>query len=340
MPLLLAWVLALRSLFRQFESWLTAAPVATVILFVVFSLVRRIEISTYSGLPRAAAYKYLFMALIPVSCTILLNFNVIYPSTMGVFLMREELEQKRSATQGLRAEAVTSLSNMDVQKWTALIDGKIAQLKSQILSPDSLGMGARAEAILQEIEKILDTPLTRHSASGRSLEQAERLAERYERDIIAARSAHRYIVENKGRVADLVAVQAMIDASMAELEKASQALAESKDQAIPFARDTLRHAVERYESIINRVRTYAPTAYAASPALTLENGEMGKVSHTLESAASHWQRGGTWLALLLSLLIDLWAICAALVWHSPKPAATHRIQESKALEHARLYRLQ
>jgi hypothetical protein len=315
-----------------------AIALVTIVIAVVFVLVRKVEITIYSGTGRVAAIKYVVLAIIPLAVTIAFNFNAIYPALMREYLLREELAEKRIALQTALGEAQKQLSDSTLEAWRGRLDALVGQMESQINSPNAPGAGQRTEEILRSIEQELGQKLTRHKSNPRV---AREINERYKDDINKLRNNNPKQIANREKEIDLVKIKQMVNDALTKMNVASKALEEGKGGAGETVLVALNNASVIYEDVVVRTQHYVPNAFSAeAKKLRVLNAEIGKLAHTVESAQAHLHVGATWWALFAAFLIDMWAIFLALLYTSPAVSKSVSTHEASGARVHKMYRLQ
>ncbi|MEM9991700.1 MAG: hypothetical protein AAF738_08050, partial [Bacteroidota bacterium] len=220
------------------------------------------------------------------------NFNAFYSQFMKDELFENELRTYETQIPALQQRAIQSIRGTNNAKE---IEMQVQQLKqsltSQILDPANSGFGERSQEMLQEIEAILGSPLTKYDGNPKA---------------IASKMN--------------VQIEQVLNAKLAVLTKDSDALIEKINQktqeAMPEIRTALlpaniaeqgRSALDladnTYNTIGEMTKGFEPS-FTFNPIKT-EQLQVGKISHSFRSAFVKMDNPqATFIAALASLAVD------------------------------------
>nr|CBA26533.1 hypothetical protein Csp_E36210 [Curvibacter putative symbiont of Hydra magnipapillata] len=239
-------------------------------------------------------------------------FNKFYSTFMHTELIVEELNSKTRALNELKEGATSSLSNEDAEVLRQKVTALVKQLKIQILSPAEPGLGPKANSILNEIEALIKTKITRMPNKGTSESALVKLGNDYENLILGEDG----VLNNSEVLAKLNApekrsylkeVSLKIDPELKNLAaKNSELGVQDNEVTRANALEAIQRAVSVYNEVGQRTQSLVkevPFSYDLN--MRVENDAIGKISHTYRSAGAHLSHWGVWICVFLALAIDL-----------------------------------
>lgn len=272
-------------------------------------------------------FKVILSYIVIAIFTFAANFNFVYSRAIGNELLEKELEEKSMAIEEIRNRAGSELKNKTAENLKNAVDIKVEQLVMQIENPQEPGIGTKAKGIISEIESLLEQKLTvlvqKTFKPGAilttdELNELKVTAEKYKEMI--------YVVLNK-KIASMndgeiyKYANEINDKSNNTIENLRNALGklrvEESTESIDNAKKTLQEAVETYRSTGLRLKDLLKDkSFKFNENMSVNNIEIGKISHSYESAKNNLTNFKTWGAVLLALLIDF--LTPFLIWaHNP-----------------------
>ncbi len=220
------------------------------------------------------------------------NFNAFYSQFMKDELFEKDLRNYETQIPAIQQRALQAVRGTNNAKE---VEMKVNQLKrsleSQILDPENTGFGERAQEVLQEIESILGTQLTRYEGDSKAI--ASKMNIQIEQ-VLQAKLA----VLTKDSDVVLKKINA----------KAEEVMPVIREALLPAniaaqGRNALDLADNAYNTIGEMTRGFE-SSFAFEPIKT-EQLQVGKISHSFQSAFVKMENPqATLIATLASLAVD------------------------------------
>ena len=238
------------------------------------------------------------------------NFNAFYTGFIRGELVKEELEEKRTALDEIYSKSQTVLADKSFTSLQSEVVALNQQLRSQIMNEGNPGLGEEAQAVISRLEDKLGDNLTPLFASSKNPEALEKLADRYEQNIASKLDARRMVlVENaeERKKAEQDNKQAY-DKAITLVDEALSSFATDKGTA---AQNNAIHAIQESAKIYSRIDATSRASILDSVAfeydkkMTLKSDKIGSIDFSLNSAFSHLNHFAVWLSLFLAFFIDI-----------------------------------
>jgi hypothetical protein len=238
------------------------------------------------------------------------NFNAFYTGFIRGELVKEELEEKRTALDEIYSRSQTVLADKSFSSLSSEVEALKQQLRSQIMNEGNPGLGTEAQAVITRLEAKLGDNLTPLYAPSKSPDALKTLADRYDLNIDSKLNARRItMVENaeERKQAEQDNKQAY-DKAIALVDDALSGFATEKGTA---AQLTAIHAIQESTKIYSRIgattRASIPDSvpFEYDKKMTLKSDKIGSIDFSLNSAFSHLNHFAVWLSLFLAFFIDV-----------------------------------
>lgn len=298
--------------FQTFQGYLVdmgfanALVLSTILMLamLILSASLRVELRRGSSGNRITAIVCLYM--LAASFSFIGNFNSFYNALLRDIVIRDEIQEKLVLVQEMRASANRILSDSQVQEMRLKVETDIDQFKVQVQDPLNPGLGTRANAILQQIEQTLGQQLTRLRDSDKSPAGLKRLATDYETMIRSALDKSPLIAQRGAfeKEAVLLELNQKLKLAIKDLELADQGMTSTSEEARENAKLAIQKAVATYKESGAQLRRFSQ-GFTFNEQVAIKNTSLGRISHSAGSAISNLNKAQTWVALVLSLLIEL-----------------------------------
>lgn len=295
---------------EAFGSILISGGFALVVVTLLLYLNYRLRAARRQSESMGAIAGILVVYLVFTFASFAGNFNAFYTNFMKGELLRGELAQKRDALNRLQEDAKSALTSQEMLR--PKTEGLLSQLQSQIRNPSEPGCGDKCEKVLSQIEKLLDTPITRLKG-----ENKEMLIQEYTK-LINKQLDVTLRLGNDEAKKDLITE---IDQDVADLRsKIDTALQNPSTAGLPV----LKEVVEIYKLLGNKTKKLAGASFKYDEQIRVENEEVGKISQTFNSAMQNISHWGVWVSAIISLFIDLFVPLFVLFITAPNSQDTFR----------------
>lgn len=224
------------------------------------------------------------------------NFNAFYSQFMKKELYENEIKEFQAELEGIQQRAVTALNNSTNSE---TLRAEILPLKralvAQIKNPGNPGMGQKAKSLLSELETKLGTTIT--LLQGRSnAETAELMGEQVEQLLDDKLQA---LTGDTDQL--VVRINTMADSLKPEITSTLKS-----DRALLDNGKPLLTAISKTHNTIGELadNTLPDAAFSYTP-IQSKNAQVGKISHSFQSAFRGDNPQATWIAGVASLAVDL-----------------------------------
>jgi len=225
------------------------------------------------------------------------NFNAFYSQFMQKELYEDELKNFRADLEGVQQKAITALDNSNnADEVRSKVMPLKRALEEQIKNPGNPGLGEKARSLITEIEQVLGTSIT--LLQGRSYEETATLMgdqiENVLNDQLGALTADTdRVITRINTMADSIKPQ--IDVALME---GGQVLEDNGKE--------LLNETARIHNTIGELAmaTLGPDQFTYE-AIQSKNAQVGKISHSFQSAMRGDNPQAAWIAGVASLAVDL-----------------------------------
>lgn len=223
------------------------------------------------------------------------NFNAIYTRYNREELYKKELQQHKDELTAIVTSATVALQKADTTsfKLKKNVEEHEGQLIRQILDPANSGLGKRAMEEVIALEQLLNQKLTRFSGSPAVM------ANSYKDNItqiLSTRLAESKMIQSKNLISKIQAGKDTISPLIYDALKPQNVVA--KGQAVIFK------TVDEINNIGEETQNFVGKNYFSYQPAQFENQEMGKISHTFQSAFNGTNTSAAFISVILALGID------------------------------------
>lgn len=301
-------------------SMMWSAVLSFILVMMLFALNYRLRRGLMQGISGGQITLILAFYLLVVFASFSGLFNQFYSTFMRNELLGVELTQKTASLRKLEATATAVLTNSEAEKIRETVKALLRELKAQISSPSEPGWGTKAEAKMQEIEKILGreknrfTRIPPKSKSSADLQKsAEDVVKLVEENMDASDSIAKIHAPEKrafsGKVPELInPIIKELQARQSKLTASESSTEGNQAQARADAVESIQKAVTLYSQVAEKVASLH-NGFEFEKDVKVENAQLGKISHTYYSAQRHLNHWAVWIAAFLALAIDLIVPC-------------------------------
>lgn len=238
------------------------------------------------------------------------NFNSFYTGFIKNELIKDELEAKRRSLDELSTRAETALADKGFTQLQRDVEALKKQLRAQIVNDGNPGLGLEARLVLKQIEQKLKETFTPETATDKTSQSLNRLADRYDAQIDAKLDAKRIgLVENavERQKAQVLNKAKYGDAIKSVDEALSRIALDKSPTSQADAIRAIQKAVEAYSRIGAQTKSSLPTsvAFEYDTKITLESDKAGSIDHSFNSALKHLNHFAVWLSAFLAFFIDM-----------------------------------
>ena len=248
----------------------------------------------------------LALYMVAASFSFIGNFNSFFNALLRDTVIRDEVQEKMVLLQTMRTKANEVLTDNSVEVMRSKIIAGIDQFKSQLQNQMEPGLGSKAELVLKEIENVLGQNITRLRGNDNSEAALKAMGKQYEEMILKTLEKSPIIALRgtfeKERVKK--EINQSITLHLKELDDASQKMTAADGDARDTARMAIQRSISAYKTAGAEIRRYYPE-FIYNTELSLKNANLGRISHSISSAASNLANMQTWIAVILALLIEL-----------------------------------
>ncbi len=223
------------------------------------------------------------------------NFNSFYSKFTGSDLVKQELSVKRDSLESIGTRAGNFLVQPEDKLLQDIIDNKVNDLRKQIINEGNPGLGPLAIDILAQIERELKMTgkFTKLKAASKSRQDLETLADEYEKMI----KAELDIKLKRSNVALKLDIERRYKLMITDIDQVPQG-DEKKGLEV------ISKAVNEYKKIGNDVQKENPS-FIYDKNMQIENNRLGEIDHSIKSVWANWPSTAIFVAIFLSLMIDL-----------------------------------
>ncbi len=225
------------------------------------------------------------------------NFNAFYSQFMEKELYETELKVFRSDLEGIQQKAITALDNSNnADEVRAKVLPLKRALEEQIKNPGNPGLGEKARSLITEIESILATPIT--LLQGRSYEETATLMGQQIENVLNDQLS--VLTADADRLA--LRINTMADSIKPEIDAALQ-------QGGDVLKANGKRLLDETAGIHNTIgalalNTLGEGQFTFEP-IQSKHAQVGKVSHSFQSAMRGDNPQAAWIAGVASLAVDL-----------------------------------
>lgn len=269
------------------QAWAISLIITTVLGSLYYQLRQKLKEGSFIN---TTVFSYLIV--VPFSCVA--NFNAFYSEDMKEELLYNELEKLQGDLISIRTQATRAL---EIKSGAKDVEEKVNLLKStltqQILDPGAPGLGMKARQILKDLESVLGVKITEPAG------ESPLIAKSIERQIDGLLK---------------IKIASMTDQSDILIDKI-KSITDNLHSKIITAKSTktllddsevIEECIDAYNGIGEETeKTIGDPSTFSFKRIASESEEIGKISHSLNSAVQYKHRAAIIPALGLSLLIDL-----------------------------------
>jgi hypothetical protein len=225
------------------------------------------------------------------------NFNAFYSQFMQKELYENELKDFRAELEGIQQKAVTALDNSNnADEIRAEVLPLKRALEAQIKNPGNPGMGQKAKSLISEIETILGTTIT--PLQGASYEETANLMGAQIENVLNDQ---------------LSVLTADADRLKSRINIMADSIKPAIDQTLLAGGETLKangkELLDETARIHNTIGELAMNTLGAEQfnyeSIQSQHSQVGKISHSFQSAMRGDNPQAAWIAGVASLAVDL-----------------------------------
>ncbi len=225
------------------------------------------------------------------------NFNAFYSQFMQKELYENELKDFRSKLEGIQQKAVTALDNSnDADEIRAKVMPLKRALEEQIKNPGNPGMGQKAQSLVAEVETILGTTIT--PLQGRSYEETATLMGTQIENVL--NDQLNVLTADTDRLTGRI--NAMADSIKPLID---ETLLNGGSMLRDNGKELLDESARIHNTIGELAMNTLGTDQFAYEAIQSQNSQVGKISHSFQSAMRGDNPQAAWIAGVASLAVDL-----------------------------------
>ncbi len=235
--------------------------------------------------------------LIVISFSFAGNFNAFYSQFMEKELYETELKDFRSDLEGIQQKAVTALDNSNnADEIRAKVMPLKRALEEQIKNPGNPGLGQQARSLINEIEAVLQTPIT--LLQGRSYEETATLMGDQIENVLNDQLS--ILTADTDRL--IARINTLADSIQPEVDAA---LLDGGELLVSNGKQLLDETAGIHNTIGElTMNTLGSEQFSYEP-IQSKHAQVGKISHSFQSAMRGDNPQAAWIAGVASLAVDL-----------------------------------